>query len=79
MACTLLDACGLFMYRSAESHQRCKIYLEQMMRKKVKIIKNECLKLNSPPIVAFPTKKQKKILIRLKLINVCISAKPVKN
>ena len=47
MACTLLDTCGLFMYRSSESHQRCKIYLEQMMRKKVRffihnIASNQC-------------------------------------
>ena len=35
MACTLLDACGRFMYKNPESHQRTKIYLEQMMRKKV--------------------------------------------
>ena len=35
MACTLLDACGRFLYKNPESHQRTKIYLEQMMRKKV--------------------------------------------
>jgi len=35
MACTLLDTCGRFCLRSPESHQRTKIYLEQMMRKKV--------------------------------------------
>ena len=35
MACTLLDTCGRFLYRSPDSHHRCKIYLEQMMRRKV--------------------------------------------
>ena len=35
MACTLLDTCGRFLYRTSDSHQRTKIYLEQMMRKKV--------------------------------------------
>lgn len=35
MACTLIDACGRFLLFNSESHQRCKIYLEQMMKKKV--------------------------------------------
>ncbi|VDD79484.1 unnamed protein product [Mesocestoides corti] len=34
MACGLLDTCGRFLYRSPASHQRTKIYLEIMMRKK---------------------------------------------
>jgi len=34
MACTLVEACGAFLYRSADSHRRTKIYLEQMVRKK---------------------------------------------
>lgn len=35
MACTMLDSCGRFLYRDPDSHQRTKIYLEQMMRKKL--------------------------------------------
>jgi len=35
MACALMESCGRFLYRSPDSHQRTKIYLEQMMRKKV--------------------------------------------
>ncbi|KAH7947478.1 hypothetical protein HPB52_012310 [Rhipicephalus sanguineus] len=34
MACNLLETCGRFLFRSPESHQRTKVYLEQMMRKK---------------------------------------------
>ncbi|KAG0711998.1 Regulator of nonsense transcripts 2 [Chionoecetes opilio] len=34
MACNLLETCGRFLYRTADSHHRTKIYLEQMMRKK---------------------------------------------
>lgn len=34
MACNLLETCGRFLYRNADSHHRTKIYLEQMMRKK---------------------------------------------
>lgn len=34
MACNLLETCGRFLFRSADSHQRTKVYLEQMMRKK---------------------------------------------
>ncbi|CAG0895701.1 unnamed protein product [Cyprideis torosa] len=34
MACHLLETCGRYLYRSPESHQRTKIYLDQMMRKK---------------------------------------------
>ncbi|XP_059473711.1 regulator of nonsense transcripts 2 [Neocloeon triangulifer] len=34
MACNLLEVCGRFLLRSPDSHQRTKVYLEQMMRKK---------------------------------------------
>ena len=34
MACTVMETCGRFLYRTADSHQRTKIYLEQMVRKK---------------------------------------------
>ena len=34
MACALFECCGSFLYRSADSHRRTKIYLEQMLRKK---------------------------------------------
>ncbi|XP_021341258.1 regulator of nonsense transcripts 2-like isoform X2 [Mizuhopecten yessoensis] len=34
MACSLLDTCGRFLYRSQDSHHRTKIYLDVMMRKK---------------------------------------------
>merc|ERR1719402_1751216 len=37
MACTLLETCGQFLYRSPESHRRTKIYLEQMLRKKTAV------------------------------------------
>ncbi|ELU05692.1 hypothetical protein CAPTEDRAFT_168822 [Capitella teleta] len=35
MACSLLETCGRFLYRSPDSHHRTKVYLEVMMRKKV--------------------------------------------
>lgn len=34
MACNLLETCGRFLFRSLDSHQRTKVYLDQMMRKK---------------------------------------------
>nr|XP_018905261.1 PREDICTED: regulator of nonsense transcripts 2 [Bemisia tabaci] len=34
MACNLLETCGRFFFRCPETHQRTKVYLEQMMRKK---------------------------------------------
>ncbi|KAF0308344.1 Regulator of nonsense transcripts 2 [Amphibalanus amphitrite] len=34
MACALLETCGRFLYRTAETHVRTKVYLEQLMRKK---------------------------------------------
>ncbi|GIY54489.1 regulator of nonsense transcripts 2 [Caerostris extrusa] len=34
MACNLLETCGRFLYQASDSHQRIKVLLEQMMRKK---------------------------------------------
>lgn len=34
MACNLLESCGRFFFRNPDTHQRTKVYLEQMMRKK---------------------------------------------
>ncbi|XP_034251967.1 regulator of nonsense transcripts 2 isoform X2 [Thrips palmi] len=34
MTCALLETCGRYFLRKPDSHQRTKIYLEQMMRKK---------------------------------------------
>jgi regulator of nonsense transcripts 2 len=37
MVCTFMEVCGRFLYFSPESHRRTKIYLDQMMRKKIAI------------------------------------------
>ncbi|XP_046682701.1 regulator of nonsense transcripts 2 isoform X2 [Homalodisca vitripennis] len=34
MACTMLETCGRFFFRSPDTHQRTKVYLEQIMRMK---------------------------------------------
>ena len=34
MTCNLLETCGRYMYRNLETHQRLKLYLEILMRKK---------------------------------------------
>ena len=34
MTCNLLETCGRYMYRNQETHQRLKLYLEILMRKK---------------------------------------------
>ena len=34
MACTLMETCGRFLYRTPDSHTRAKTYLEAMMKKK---------------------------------------------
>uniref|UniRef100_A0A1B6CUR7 Regulator of nonsense transcripts 2 n=1 Tax=Clastoptera arizonana TaxID=38151 RepID=A0A1B6CUR7_9HEMI len=34
MACNFLESCGRYFFRNPDTHQRTKIYLEQMMRKK---------------------------------------------
>lgn len=35
MACGIFECCGRFLFRSPDSHQRTKVYLETMMRKKL--------------------------------------------
>jgi regulator of nonsense transcripts 2 len=34
MACNLLEVCGRFLYLSSDTHHKCNLLLEQMMRKK---------------------------------------------
>jgi regulator of nonsense transcripts 2 len=34
MACNFIETCGRYLLHHADSHQRTKVYLEQMMRKK---------------------------------------------
>lgn len=34
MTCNLIETCGRYLYRSPDSHHRCKLLLDQMMRKK---------------------------------------------
>eukprot|EP00096_Caligus_rogercresseyi_P010059 TRINITY_DN3548_c0_g1_i3.p1 TRINITY_DN3548_c0_g1~~TRINITY_DN3548_c0_g1_i3.p1 ORF type:complete len:1212 (-),score=455.06 TRINITY_DN3548_c0_g1_i3:427-4062(-) len=41
MACTLMETAGRYLYRMPESHQRTKIYLEQMMRKKQAVMSSD--------------------------------------
>lgn len=57
MACNLLETCGRYLFCSPDSHQRTKVYLEQMMRKKavtaldsryVTIIENAYYYVNPP-------------------------------
>lgn len=57
MACNLLEICGRYLFCSPDSHQRTKVYLEQMMRKKavtaldsryVTIIENAYYFVNPP-------------------------------
>ncbi|XP_012145695.1 UPF2 regulator of nonsense mediated mRNA decay isoform X2 [Megachile rotundata] len=57
MACNLLETCGRYLFCSPDSHQRTKVYLEQMMRKKavtaldsryVTIIENAYYFVNPP-------------------------------
>lgn len=42
MACALLDTCGRFLYRLPISHQRTKVYLEVMLRKKTALHMDQC-------------------------------------
>uniref|UniRef100_D3ZT03 UPF2, regulator of nonsense mediated mRNA decay n=1 Tax=Rattus norvegicus TaxID=10116 RepID=D3ZT03_RAT len=58
MACTLLETCGRFLFRSPESHLRTSVLLEQMMRKKqamhldaryVTMVENAYYYCNPPP------------------------------
>ncbi|TRZ02758.1 hypothetical protein DNTS_029156 [Danionella cerebrum] len=59
MACTLLETCGRFLFRSPDSHLRTSVLLEQMMRKKqaqhldvryVTMVENAYYYCNPPPI-----------------------------
>lgn len=67
MACNLLEVCGHYLFCTAESHQRTKVYLEQMMRKKavmaldsryVTQIENAYYYVNPPDIVTIPKKER---------------------
>ncbi|CAG9824197.1 unnamed protein product [Phaedon cochleariae] len=70
MACNLLEVCGRFLYCSPDSHQRTKVYLEQMMRKKavmaldsryVTQIENAYYYVNPPETVTI-TKKERPVM-----------------
>ncbi|XP_030765926.1 regulator of nonsense transcripts 2 [Sitophilus oryzae] len=70
MACNLLEVCGRYLYCSAESHERTKVYLEQMMRMKtvktldsryVTQIENAYYYVNPPEIVSV-VKKERPII-----------------
>ncbi|XP_074025412.1 UPF2 regulator of nonsense mediated mRNA decay [Leptinotarsa decemlineata] len=67
MACNLLEVCGRFLYCSPDSHQRTKVYLEQMMRKKsvmpldsryVTQIENAYYYVNPPEVVTIAKKER---------------------
>ncbi|XP_014219382.1 regulator of nonsense transcripts 2 [Copidosoma floridanum] len=66
MACNLLETCGRYLFCSPDSHQRTKVYLEQMMRKKavtaldsryVTIIENAYYFVNPPESLGSMPKK----------------------
>ena len=50
MTCTFMEVCGRFLYYSPDSHRKTKIYLEQMMRKKVAISMDSRFDLNPAPV-----------------------------
>lgn len=67
MACNLLEVCGHYLFNHPESHQRTKVYLEQMMRKKavmaldsryVTQIENAYYYVNPPESVTIPKKER---------------------
>ncbi|CAL9682710.1 unnamed protein product [Knipowitschia caucasica] len=67
MACTLLETCGRFLFRSPDSHLRTSVLLEQMMRKKqaqhldsryVTMVENAYYYCNPPPIEKAVKKKR---------------------
>ncbi|XP_028810620.1 regulator of nonsense transcripts 2 [Denticeps clupeoides] len=67
MACTLLETCGRFLFRSPDSHLRTSVLLEQMMRKKqaqhldaryVTMVENAYYYCNPPPIEKAVRKKR---------------------
>ncbi|KAG7206291.1 hypothetical protein KM043_003667 [Ampulex compressa] len=68
MACNLLETCGRYLFCSPDSHQRTKVYLEQMMRKKavtaldsryVTIIENAYYFVNPPESTGGMSKKDR--------------------
>lgn len=68
MACNLLETCGRYLFCSPDSHQRTKVYLEQMMRKKavtaldsryVTIIENAYYYVNPPESTGGVSKKDR--------------------
>lgn len=68
MACNLLETCGRYLFCSPDSHQRTKVYLEQMMRKKavtaldsryVTIIENAYYFVNPPECTSSVVKKDR--------------------
>lgn len=67
MACNLLEVCGRFLYCSPDSHQRTKVYLELMMRKKtvmtldsryVTQIENAYYYVNPPEVITVVQKER---------------------
>ncbi|XP_049955092.1 regulator of nonsense transcripts 2-like [Schistocerca serialis cubense] len=67
MCCNLLESCGRFLIRHHDCHQRMKVYLEQMMRKKavmaldsryVTMIENAYYFVN-PPDSSLSSKKER--------------------
>ncbi|XP_075455597.1 regulator of nonsense transcripts 2 isoform X2 [Ascaphus truei] len=67
MACTLLETCGRYLFRSPESHLRTSVLLEQMMRKKqamhldaryVTMVENAYYYCNPPPAEKTVRKKR---------------------
>uniref|UniRef100_A0A671Y7R6 Regulator of nonsense transcripts 2 n=1 Tax=Sparus aurata TaxID=8175 RepID=A0A671Y7R6_SPAAU len=67
MACTLLETCGRFLFRSPDSHLRTSVLLEQMMRKKqaqhldaryVTMVENAYYYCNPPPVEKTVKKKR---------------------
>ncbi|XP_017652786.1 regulator of nonsense transcripts 2 isoform X3 [Nannospalax galili] len=78
MACTLLETCGRFLFRSPESHLRTSVLLEQMMRKKqamhldawcVTMVENAYYYCNPPP--AEKTVKKRVLLSKNMSGNFC--------
>uniref|UniRef100_A0A8C4SC65 Regulator of nonsense transcripts 2 n=1 Tax=Erpetoichthys calabaricus TaxID=27687 RepID=A0A8C4SC65_ERPCA len=67
MACTLLETCGRFLFRTTDSHLRTSVLLEQMMRKKqamhldaryVTMVENAYYYCNPPPVEKAVRKKR---------------------
>lgn len=67
MVCNFLEVCGHFLFCNSDSHQRTKVYLEQMMRKKsvmaldsryVTQIENAYYYVNPPDMVTVPKKER---------------------